>query len=301
MNRREHLQSLGALGLLPLTSADIISLTEEMIKRPIPSTGEMLPVIGVGTWETFDVDTSMKEEMNELRGVLKTLTDKGGSVIDSSPMYGSAEKNVGTLSTELGLNKKLFIATKVWTNGKENGIKQMNTSLSLMQRKTIDLMQIHNLVDWQVHLKTMREWKEQGKFRYIGITHYREESYKDLEHILNTETIDFLQVNYNLLNREADKRLLPLAREKKVAVIISQPFAYGRLFEQTKGKQLPEWAREIDCNSWAQFFLKFIISHPAVTCAIPGTGNPRHMLDNVTAGFGKLPDQKQREMMVKAI
>jgi diketogulonate reductase-like aldo/keto reductase len=243
----------------------------------------------------------MAPEINQLREVLSILVTKGGTVIDSSPMYGFSEKNVGTLSTEAGINDKLFIATKVWTSGKENGIQQMKDSLQFLMREKIDLMQIHNLVDWKTHIKTLREWKENGKIRYLGITHYRENAYPEMESIMKAEPIDFIQVNYNLADREAAQRLLPLAAERNIGVIINQPFGYGKLFEQVKTKSLPDWAAEFDCRSWAQFFLKYIISHPAVTCAIPGTGLPAHMLDNIQAAYGRLPDEGMRERMVKVI
>jgi diketogulonate reductase-like aldo/keto reductase len=298
MKRRESIQLLTSLGLLPLLSAAIADDT--MAKRAIPKTGEQLPVIGLGTWETFDIDKS-PQELSQLKDLLKVLIDKGGKVADTSPMYGFAERNLGKLSNDLSINDKLFIATKVWTQGKDKGIDQMNNSFSMVKRKKMDLMQIHNLVDWQTHLKTLREWKEKGKIRYIGITHYLESSYPELEKIMNDEPIDFLQVNYNLTDRKADQRLLPLAKEKKIAVIISQPFNVGKLFKQVENKKLPTWAADFDCKSWAQFFLKFILSHPAVTCTIPGTSTAVHMQDNVMAGFGKLPDEKQRQLMIKEI
>lgn len=297
MKRRETLHRLAALSLLPLLP-DTLLFNDKIATRAIPKSGEQLPIVGVGTWETFDVDKNA-QDMKLLRETLKTLTDKGGKVADTSPMYGFAEKNLGKLSSDLELNSKLFIATKVWTSGKDKGIAQMNNSFELLQRKQIDLMQVHNLIDWQTHLKTLREWKEKGKIRYIGVTHYQESAYNELENILKTEPIDFLQVNYNINDRAADQRLLPLAKEKNIAVITSQPFGYGKLFQLTKGKTLPAWASDFDCKSWAQFFLKFNLSHSAVTCVIPGTGNPVHMLDNVTAGFGKFPDEKQRQMMIK--
>lgn len=271
-----------------------------MLKRKIPSSGELLPVIGLGTWQTFDAgdDATLREP---LKDVLKTLLDKGGSVVDSSPMYGSSEKVVGDLSTELSLNSKLFIATKVWTTGKDEGIAQMNRSFNLLQRKQLDLMQIHNLVDWQVHLKTLRDWKEQGRVRYLGITHYTESAYSKIEDILKNNSVDFLQINYSMLSRTAEQRLFPLAKEKGIAVIINQPFEEGALFQRVKGKTLPAWTSEFDCSSWGQFFLKFIVSHPAVTCVIPGTSKPHHMADNAGAGFGKLPDENQRQQMLRFI
>lgn len=299
MDRRHCLQALSALGLIPLSSG-WTSMIDAMLKRPIPSTNEKLPVVGLGTWQTFDVGPS-DGERTPLRAVLQTLIDGGGSLVDSSPMYGNSEKVVGDLSTQIGLNNKLFIATKVWTRGEQEGIRQMNNSFALLQRKKIDLMQIHNLIDWQTHIKTLREWKEQSKIRYIGITHYTESAYASIEQILNTTPVDFLQINYSMLSRRAEERLFPLAQEKKVAVIINQPFEEGALFNEVKGKTLPEWATEFDCNSWGQFFLKFILSNSAVTCVIPGTSKPNHMADNLGAAFGKLPTEKHRAQMLKLI
>ena len=297
MNRRTCLHNLSALGLLPLTSG-WRTMDDSILKRAIPSTNERLTAVGLGTWQTFDVGDNVTDR-DPLKGVLKTLIQKGGSVVDSSPMYGRSESVVGDLSTELTLNEKLFIATKVWTSGEQEGIRQMNTSFSLLQRKQIDLMQIHNLVDWQTHLKTLRAWKEQGKIRYIGITHYTESAYSSIEQILKNNTLDFLQINYSLISRKAEERLFPLAQEKKVAVIINQPFEEGALFSTVKGKQLPEWSKEFDCKSWGQFFLKFILSHPTVTCVIPGTSKPHHMLDNMGAAYGKLPSENHRAQMIK--
>lgn len=267
-----------------------------MIKRTT-STGEQIPVVGVGTWKTFDVGDS-SAATNPLKEVLTTLLEKGGSVVDSSPMYGRSEKVVGDLSTELKINDKLFIATKVWITGKNQGIKQMNESLRLLGRKQLDLMQIHNLVDWRTHLATLRDWKAQQKIRYIGITHYTESAYDQVEQIIKQEPIDFVQINYSLLSRKAEARLLPLAREKKISVLINRPFEEGALFNRVRGKNLPDWANEFDCASWGQFFLKFILSHPAVTCVIPGTSKPHHMADNALAGFGKLPDENHRKKMI---
>jgi diketogulonate reductase-like aldo/keto reductase len=299
MTRRHYLQHLASLGLLPLVPA-FMTLSDPIRMREIPSTGEQLPVVGLGTWQTFDAGNS-PEEREPLKNVLKTLVEKGGSVVDSSPMYGSSEEVVGDLSTALDLNSKLFIATKVWTSGKENGIRQMNESFEKLKRKQIDLMQVHNLLDWQTHFSTLRDWKATGKIRYIGITHYTESAYTNVEQILKNNTVDFLQINYSLLSRKAEERLFPLAQEKKVAVLINQPFEEGALFQRVKGKLLPEWAKEFDCATWGQFFLKFILSHPAVTCVIPGTSKPHHMADNLGAAFGKLPDQQHRDQMIKLI
>jgi diketogulonate reductase-like aldo/keto reductase len=271
-----------------------------ILKRSIPSANEKIPVVGLGTWQTFDAGDD-EAERAPLKEVLKTLVEKGGSVVDSSPMYGSSEKVVGDLSTALNLNDKLFIATKVWTSGEQAGINQMNNSFALLKRKTIDLMQIHNLVDWQTHIKTLRDWKAQGKIRYIGITHYTESAYATIEQILKTTPVDFLQINYSILSRQAADRLFPLAQEKKIAIIINQPFEEGELFKRVKGKTLPEWAKEFDCHSWAQFFLKFILAQPAVTCVIPGTSKPQHMADNLGAAFGKLPTQDHLSRMANVV
>jgi diketogulonate reductase-like aldo/keto reductase len=295
VTRRKHLQQLSALAAIPLLP-DFSFLQNAMIKRTT-STGEQIPVVGVGTWQTFDVGDS-SAATNPLKEVLTALLEKGGSVVDSSPMYGRSEKVVGDLSTELKINDKLFIATKVWITGKNQGIKQMNESLRLLGRKQLDLMQIHNLVDWRTHLATLRDWKAQQKIRYIGITHYTESAYDQVEQIIKQEPIDFVQINYSLLSRKAEARLLPLAREKKISVLINRPFEEGALFNRVRGKNLPDWANEFDCASWGQFFLKFILSHPAVTCVIPGTSKPHHMADNALAGFGKLPDENHRKKMI---
>jgi diketogulonate reductase-like aldo/keto reductase len=277
-----------------------INPDESIRKRSIPSSNEKLPVVGLGTWQTFDVGAS-KDDRAPLKQVLTTLIEKGGTVVDSSPMYGSSEEVVGDLSTELKLNDKLFIATKVWTNGEQAGIQQMNKSMSLLKRSRIDLMQIHNLVDWQTHLKTLRKWKEEGKIRYIGITHYTEGAFSSIEQILKSEPVDFIQVKYSLVSRKAEQSLFPLAMEKNVAVIINQPFEEGDLFSRVKGKSLPGWAKEFDCKSWAQFFLKFILAQEAVTCVIPGTSKPHHMLDNIGAAFGSLPSPAHLKQMASAI
>ena len=299
MNRRDYLHSLAALSLMPLTLTSMGS-AEPLIKRIIPASGEKITPVGVGTWQTFDAGSS-EQESEPLRGVLKALIEKSGTVIDSSPMYGRSQQVAGTLSTEMDLNSKLFIATKVWTTGQQEGIEQINRSMASLKRTKIDLMQVHNLVDWQSHLKTLKDWKDQGKIRYIGITHYLESAYDEVERIMKGETIDFLQINYSLASRTAAERLFPLAQERRMGVIINQPFEEGGLFRSVKGKALPEWASEFDCNSWAQFFLKFIIAEPAVTCVVPGTSKPQHMLDNMGAAFGKLPTEKQRSEMIKLI
>jgi diketogulonate reductase-like aldo/keto reductase len=300
ITRRESIKTLGMMGMAPLASSWSPPQDQKILKRAIPLTGELITAVGLGTWQTFDVSDS-DEERTPLREVLKTLISKGGSVVDSSPMYGRSEEVVGDLSVESGLNDKLFIATKVWTTGKENGIRQMTESFQLMRRKKIELMQIHNLTDWETHIRTLRNWKDEGKIKYIGLTHYTDSAHDRLASIIAKEKVDFIQINYNLEERNAEKKLLPFAVEKNVGVLINQPFASGSLFRRVKGKQLPDWSREFDCNSWGQFFLKYILAHPGVTCAIPGTSKPHHMLDNIGAAYGKLPTEKQRQEMVRII
>jgi diketogulonate reductase-like aldo/keto reductase len=270
-----------------------------MLTRLIPSTKEALSVVGLGTWQTFDVATP--SDKAPLKQVLQTLHQAGGTLIDSSPMYGRSEAVVGELTDGSGLDNQFFYATKVWTQGREAGIQQMNESFSLMRRKTIDLMQIHNLVDWKTHLQTLNDWKAAGKIRYIGITHYTDSVHDELEQILSSVPIDFVQFNYSIASRNAEKRLLPAAADHGVATLINRPLGEGGLFANVRGKQLPAWAKDYAIESWGQFFLKFLISHPAVTCVIPGTSKPDHMADNARAGFGPLPDQATREKMAALV
>src|SRR6185295_4863100 len=254
---------------------------------------EPLPVIGVGTWQTFDVGADDAARA-QLRDVLKLLK---GNVVDSSPMYGSSESVAGDLIAGLGTREQLFMATKVWTRGRAEGIAQMETSFKRLRVERMDLMQIHNLVDVETHTKTLLKMKSRKKIRYLGITHYT--SSAEAERWLKTRQYDFLQINYSLGERESERRILPLAKELNVAVIVNRPFAEGALFRKTKSIPLPSWAAELGIGSWAQYFLKWIVSHPAVTCAIPGTGNPKHMADNLAAGRGPLPDAAARKRMAE--
>jgi len=276
------------------------AMAETMMQRPIPRTGESLPVIGLGTWQTFDVGSSAAER-EPLRQVLGDFIKLGGSVIDSSPMYGRSEAVVGHLAADLNAHKKLFLATKVWTSGREEGIRQMEQSLLRLRTSRIDLMQVHNLLDWRTHLATLRRWKEQGRVRYIGVTHYTESAYDDLANVIQSEKVDFVQLNYSVAERTAERRLLPLATEQGLAVLVNRPFAAGGLFRKVSSLPLPGWAADIDCTSWAQLFLKFVISHPAVTCAIPATSKVQHLRDNMGAGIGRLPDAKMRERIVRSV
>ncbi|WP_276388922.1 aldo/keto reductase [Eudoraea chungangensis] len=287
---------LGGLGLGVLPTLFSFSDREKMIKRTIPATGEALPIVGVGTWRTFDAHNDVEQRKN-LKKVLQVLNHYGGELIDSSPMYGSSEKVVGDLTQGLEFQNDFFYATKVWTTGKEAGIQQMQQSFNYMQRKQLDLMQIHNLTDWKTHIKTLRAWKEKEKIRYWGITHYVDSSHRQLSDIIVSERPDFVQFNYSITSRHAEKYLLDIAQENQTAVIINQPFNGGSLFRKTSGKDLPSWAKDIGVESWAQYFLKFILSHKAVTCVIPGTAKPHHMVDNVKAGYGPLPTIQQRNKM----
>lgn len=298
MNRRKTLTSLASLTAIPFLSN--FMMNQSLLQRTIPSTGQKLPAIGVGTWQTFNVGAG-DAERKPLRTVLEKMVAAGATVIDSSPMYGNSEGVVGELSTEAGVNDKLFIATKVWTSGEQQGIQQMNRSFDLLKRKKLDLMQVHNLVDWQTHIRTLGKWKESGKVKYIGLTHYTDSSHATLANIIKNNPVDFVQVNYNLLDWNAEKELFPVAIDRKVAIIVNRPFEEGALFQRVKGKELPAWASEFDCKSWAQFFLKFILSHPAVTCAIPGTSKVTHLMDNLGAAMGRLPDANQREKMKSVI
>ncbi len=269
-------------------------------QRTIPSSGEKLPVIGLGTWQVFDVGPGPAERA-PLEEVLSRFVALGGRVIDSSPMYGRAEQVIGDIAAKAGLQSSLFLATKVWTTGKTEGIASMERSMARLQSKRVDLMQVHNLVDARTHLATLRDWKEQGRIRYLGITHYNASGYTEVAKLLRTEKLDFLQVNYSLGEREADKELLPLAHDRGVAVLVNRPFGGGNLFARIRQKPLPDWAGEFDCGSWAQFLLKWIVAHPAVTCAIPATGNVRHLEDNMQARLGRLPDAQLRSRMTEAV
>jgi aryl-alcohol dehydrogenase-like predicted oxidoreductase len=276
----------------------------KLLLRKIPSSGEMLPAVGLGTSGPFEVGGNERDRA-PLRDVLAAFFERGCTLIDTSPMYSTAESVLGDLLTD-EQQAKAFIATKVWTpnsggHGEQKGIEQMQRSMSLLKRPRIDLMQVHNLVDLDVHLKTLRRWKEAGKIRYVGITHYTTGSYPDLISIIGREQLDFVQFNYSVGTREAEKRLLPLCAEKGVAVIVNRAFEDGNLFTRVQGKPLPPWAADFGATSWAQVFLKFVLAHPAVTCVIPATGKVRNLVDNVGAAFGALPDAKHREKIIASI
>jgi len=271
-----------------------------LLQRTIPSSGEAIPAIGLGTWRTFDVGTGA-DVRAPLREVLQRFVELGGRVLDSSPMYGTAESVSGDLAAEAKVADKLFWATKVWTSGAAAGVKQMEQSLARLRVTRLDLMQIHNLLDWRAHLTTLRAWKAAGRVRYIGVTHYTAGAYDELERVLRAEPLDFVQVNYSIGEREAERRILPLARERGVAVLVNRPFTEGGLFQRVRSTPLPPWAAELGCESWAQFFLKWILAHSAVTCVIPATSRVAHLVDNMKAGVGSLPDTAARERMAAAV
>ena len=271
---------------------------QQMQTRPIPSSGEQLPVIGCGTWLGFDVRPG---HYGRLQDVLEVLFEGGGSVIDSSPEYGAAETTVGSLLSALSAQDRAFLATKVWSRGREAGVRQMNRSFELLQSDVIDLLQVHNLIDWRTHLETMRAWKREGRIRYIGITHYTERAHGELEAIMRAEQLDFVQLNYAASERGAAQRLLPLAAERGIAVLVNRPFGGGGLLRRLSRRAVPGWASEIDCTTWAQVLLKFVLAQPAVTCVIPGTGNPTHMRDNVLAGREPFPDAALQQRIVTEI
>ena len=265
------------------------------IKRSIPITGEKIAIIGMGTSRTFTHRTPKQQ----LGRVLQAFFDHDGQLIDSSPMYGPAEDLVGDLLRTTKNKAALFAATKVWTDGRAAGINQMNESMQRMGVEKMDLMQIHNLRDWRTHLATLRQWKEQGKIRYLGITTSHGRFHEELETIMKKEPLDFIQLSYNIDDRATDRRLLPLAADKGIATLINRPYQRGNLFGKVKGKPLPTWAGDIDCNSWGQFFLKFIAGHPAVTCIIPATTKVKHMVDNMAGGQGRVPDAAMRKRMIR--
>jgi diketogulonate reductase-like aldo/keto reductase len=295
-SRRTVLKMMAALGASVAAGGMSPASADSIRMRTVPGTGEQLPVIGLGTYRTFDVGSDI-QALAGPKEVLQRFVATGGRVVDSSPMYGQAERVVGDLAAALGVEDRLFYATKVWISGREAGTRQMQRSLQLMRTRRIDLMQIHNLVDWRTHIKTLYGWKQQGHIRYVGITHYANSAFDELADIMKREAIDFVQFPYNVVNRDAERNLLPLAADRGIAVLVNEPFEQGNLFRLVRSRRLPSWAHEFDCQSWAQFFLKYIIAHPAVTCPIPATSKPAHLIDNMQAGFGGLPDDIQRKRM----
>ncbi|MEO7166688.1 MAG: aldo/keto reductase [Spartobacteria bacterium] len=303
ITRREAARLLGgaaAVTLWPLPLGAAATTTRALLLRPIPSSGEKIPAVGLGTSRTFDVGASPNDRA-PLREVLRRFVELGGKVVDTSPMYGRAEGVIGDLTSELKLRDDIFLASKVWTTGKDAGTDSIDRTLARLRTKRLDLMQVHNLVDLETQLATLRARKAEGQIRYLGITHYVESSFPEVEKILRREQLDFLQINYSIAEREAATRILPLAKERGVAVLVNRPFARGDLFARLRARTLPDWAGEFDCKSWAQFLLKWILANPAVTCAIPATANAKHLEDNMAGGIGKLPDEKLRQRMVQLV
>lgn len=297
--RRAFLARLGGLGAALWLGPGLAAGSGPVITRPIPAGGEALPVIGMGTWITFDVGSD-PAELDTRVEILRTFFARGGALIDSSPMYGRAEATLGHCLGRVAERAALFGATKVWTRGRAAGIRQMERSRALWGVERFDLMQVHNLLDRESHLPVLKEWKAEGRIRHLGVTTSHGRRHAELERLLRTEPLDFVQLTYNIADREAEARLLPLAAERGVAVIANRPFQGGRLFQAVRGRPLPAWAAEIGCANWAQVFLKLIVSHPAVTVAIPATSQVIHMEENMGALRGALPDAALRRRMVAA-
>ncbi len=293
--RRTFLKLMLAAGLASRWNTAMAVQSGSMLKRPIPETGEQIPVIGLGTSDEFE--TGGEQDLAPLREVLRRFVDLGGTLVDTAPIYGNAETVIGRLVSELGIGERLFLATKVRTYGKQAGIEQMQRSERLLKKRPLDLIQVHSLVDVHTQLDNLRDWKDAGHVRYIGITHSRVSAFDKLENLMQTTKLDFVQLNYSFTEPDAEERLLPLAADKGIAIMANRPFENGALFRRVKGKPLPAWAAEFDCKSWAQFSLKYILGHPAVTCVIPATSNPDHLVDNMKAGIGTLPDAKTRRRM----
>jgi len=301
ISRRRAAKLIGATvagAFLPIGTSRIDAADESsrLLMRSVPSTGEKLPVLGLGSALTFDVRPG-SPQIKPLGEVLALFVKHGGKVIDSSPAYGNAELVIGDLAAKSHLRNSLFIATKVWTRSTQEGIAQMERSLQRFRTRTIDLMQVHNLADVDRQMTSLREWKAKGRIRYTGITHSERRGHGEVERIMRLQKPDFVQINYSLVDRGAAQRILPLAQELGMAVIINRPFGGGGIFRVISAKPLPAWAAEFDCHSWAQFLLKWIVAHPAVTCVIPATNSPQHLEDNMAAGVGRLPDAKTRARM----
>jgi diketogulonate reductase-like aldo/keto reductase len=301
INRRQALQwaagglAAHALGMSGSALGDT-GATAPLIQRPIPSSGEQIPVIGMGTSRTFDVDDDAVSGLTE---VMRAFLDGGGTVIDSSPMYGNAESRVGDLLRAMPERPPLFAATKVWTNGREAGIAQMQESAKRMAVDRFDLIAVHNLKDWRTHLATLKDWKSAGKVRYIGITTSHGRDHEEFIKVMREEPLDFVQFSYNIEDRLAEETLLPLARDRGIATMINRPYQRGGLFARSRNAPLPALARDLGCESWGQFYLKFILAHPAVTCIIPASSKAKHTRDNMGANFGPVPDTDQRAEMLR--
>ncbi len=294
-SRRSFLAGAGVAMAMP----EAAIAQQSRLYRQVPKSGERIPVVGLGTWQAFDLGQGDADWPEATRAVDLFLRS-GGRLIDSSPMYGQAEAAIGAIVSSLRGAPRPFLATKVWTSGRESGVAQINQSFRLLRTRIIDLMQVHNLMDFATHLRTLRELKERGRIRYIGATHYHSGAYDELERVVRSGAVDFIQLNYSVAEREAEQRLLPLARDSRVAVIANRPFAGGELFSTIRRKPLPAWAGELRCTSWAQLLLKYVLADSAITCAIPGTRNPRHVADNLGAALAPLPDAAMRRRILEA-
>jgi diketogulonate reductase-like aldo/keto reductase len=304
MNRLDFLRCAAAALAGGLAGARALpgqpSPRPRMLTRPIPRTGEPIPVVGLGTWQTFDPPRLTDAVRAELTATLRALVDGGGRVVDSSPMYGQSERVVGELAARAGVADRLFVATKVWTSGDQAGVRQMRESMARLRVARVDLMQVHNLVDWRTHLRTLQRWREEGVVRYVGVTHYQPSAFDELERIVARERVDCVQLPYSATMRAAERRLLPAAADAGVAVLVNRPFEEGGVLRRVLSTPLPEPVRAW-AESWPQALLKFILANPAVTCVIPGTRNPRHMADNARAGVGRLPDEAERAALLRAL
>ena len=296
LTRREfNRTALGAGATLAFAGPRAFAEHHELLKRPIPSSGELIPIVGLGT-NRYGVDES-DAARKPLLAALEKFHALGGTLIDTAPMYRTSESVLGDLIGELDIRDDLFIATKAdKSDGRDATEAQMRSSMDKLGTDTFDLMQVHNLLGWQEALPLMRDWKQQGRIRYVGITTSRSDQYGDFERVMREQELDFIQVNYSLEQRESADRLLPLAADKGLAVMINRAFGGGRIFQKVGDQPLPEWAAEF-CSSWAQFLLKYALSHPAATVAIPGMTKVRHVDDNIMAATGRMPDQEERKRM----
>ena len=294
LNRRNFI-ALSSLSFLPKLSIASV-LNQSMLKRVIPSSGEEMPVIGLGTSRVFDIEPS-KNELNVREQILDIFYENGGRLIDTSPMYGMSEEIIGITAKKYIEKNRFFLATKVWTEGRENGMRQIEESFKKMRADKISLIQVHNLLDWKTQIKTLRSLKDEGRIDYIGITHYKSNAFDEMIKIMKAEKVDFAQFNYSMGEREAEQKILPFCKDNGIATLINRPFMRGRLFREAREKKLPSWVTDYDIDSWGQFFLKYIISHDAVTNIIPATSKPKNMLDNARAGMGRMLDEKAKKRM----
>ena len=300
-SRRRFLQVLTAAAAMMVAARGHTGYAAKRENRVIPSSAETIPAIGMGSWLVFAIDPDNQAQLASRHDVIQTFLNEGGGMIDSSPMYGVAQDVIGRSLRMIDDHRGLFAATKVWTRGNRQGLLQMEDSRLLWGVPRFDLMQVHNLVDWKIHLPNLYDMKEEGQVRYVGVTTSHGRRHEELVNIMRAQPVDFVQFTYNLLDREAEQRLLPMAADRGIAVIINRPFQRGRLFDKFGKYPLPAWAEEIECQNWAQFFLKFIISHPSVSCAIPATSRVDHLRENMGAAYGRLPDQAMRMQMINYV